>query len=123
MIIELLAAIALSQTPARPPCEGFYSYVPENIEREVAFSVEVTENRFVEVLFTDYGNMIARAQPTPMGVNFSESGGMWRLTCADDGAQLVIPADEWSPERTFALRKTTGNIWSVARERGWNIGD
>jgi hypothetical protein len=122
MIGAAIIATFLAQA-ADAPCDGFYSYVPDDIQREVAFSVEVRDNRFVEVLFSDYGNMIARAQPTPMGVNFSESGGIWRLTCAGDIAQLVIPADQWSPERTFALQKTAGDVWSVAREKGWNIGD
>jgi hypothetical protein len=105
-------------------CSGFYSYIPRDIQTEVAFSVEVQPSA-VNVLFTDYSNMFGRKSMKSDGtVIFQEpSGPENSLTCQGDTAVLVLGEDASSKERTYKLKRTKGDIWSVAKERGWEVGD
>lgn len=122
MLILLLSLAAAPQVSGT--CSGFYSYIPRDIEAEVAFSVEVQPTA-VSVLFTDYGNMFGRKSVDGDGtVVFQEpSGPENKLTCRGDTAVLVLGEGAWSKERTFKLKKTKGDIWSVAKQLGWKVGD
>lgn len=110
---------------AAAACHGFYAYIPRNIEQETAFTVEVQPTA-IEVLFVDYSNVFARRQNvSPSRINFSESQfpGLWTLTCDAVGATLRMPAQGSEPGRTVRLIRARGDIWSIARQRGWNVGD
>lgn len=111
-------------TAASSTCSGFYSYIPRDIQSEVAFSVEIQPTA-VNVLFTDYGNMFGRKSVKADGtIVFQESGGPENtLRCMGDGAVLVLGEDAWSKERTYTLKRTRGDIWSVAKRLGWKVGD
>lgn len=116
--VETLAA------PAVSACSGFYSYIPRDVQKKVAFSVQIQPTA-VNVLFTDYSSMFARKSVKTDGtVIFQEpSGPENRLTCMGDKAVLILREDAWSKERTFKLKKTKGDIWSVAKQLGWKVGD
>jgi hypothetical protein len=51
------------------------------------------------------------------------SGPENSLTCQGETAVLVLGEDASSKERTYKLKRTKGDIWSVAKERGWEVGD
>ena len=122
------SAATTKQTPttalAPSACSGFYSYIPRHIQTEVAFSVEVQPSA-VNVLFTDYSNMFGRKSMKSDGtVIFQEpSGPENSLTCQGETAVIVLGEDASSKERTYKLKRTKGDIWSVAKERGWEVGD
>ncbi len=122
MLMFLLGLAAVA--PASGACSGFYSYIPRDVQAEVAFSVEIQPTA-VNVLFTDYGNMFGRKSVKADGtVVFQEpSGPENSLTCMGGTAVLVLGEDAWSKERTFKLQKTKGDIWSVAKQLNWKVGD
>lgn len=115
----------LTATNISPKCSGFYSFIPINIEKDVAFSVEIQPTA-IEVLYTDYGKVFVRKSVRSDGsirFNDERGGAFSNLRCDGESATLDVDADEYNIARTYRLVKTKSDIWSVAKSRGWVLGD
>lgn len=120
----LILAAALS-VPS--PCTGFYSYLPDDREKEVPFSVEVRSTALV-VAYTDYSRIFAERQDHPDGViqifDHGPGGVNYWLACSGQDAFFVADGDEYSPTtRVWRLVRTQGDIWAEAKRRGWEVGE
>lgn len=120
--IMMAAALAASHS-----CSGFYSYLPADHEREVPFSVEVQPTA-ISVLYTDYSRIFAERQNKPDGtIQFYDQGvggvNHW-LMCSGNEAFMVSDRDDYNAlPRVWRLVRTNGDIWKVAKEKGWSVGE
>ena len=117
----LLAAAAA----AASPCQGFYSYIPDDRDAAVAFSVEVQPTALV-VSFADYGRIFAERQDRDDGIiqihDSGTNGTNYWLACSGNDAFFVADGDQYNPvARVWRLIPTQGDIWEEAERRGWQI--
>jgi hypothetical protein len=106
------------------PCSGFYAYIPPDRAKEVAFSIEVQPTA-IDLKWLDYGTSFARkVVENDKSVTFHmDNGGPSKLTCSSSGAVVVFSADAETPRRTYRLTRSRTDIWGIARERKWAVGD
>jgi hypothetical protein len=106
-------------------CQGFFAYITTP-EREVPFSVEVERNS-VEIVWMDYSPTIfarKRLQPDGSIVFYAEnSGGPSTLRCSGNDATLTFSSELETPRSTYRLVRSQTDIFGVARQRGWPVGD
>jgi hypothetical protein len=122
---ELLFALAAVVSPS--PCSGFYSYIPPDREKEVAFSVEVQPTALA-ISYLDYSRVFAERQNRPDGIiqiyDQAPGGVIYLLACSGHEAFLTVSPDDYHPlPRIYRLARTGGDIWAEAKRRGWPVGD
>jgi hypothetical protein len=119
MLLALAAAVAA--TSATAPCSGYYAHA----SRSGGFSIKV-EPTVVEIVWIDYSpTSLMRYRRHPDGsITFNIDGEQSSvLRCNKDGATFVRGASEYSAKRAYRLTHAPGDIFAVARSRGWRIGD
>jgi len=125
MLVAPLGLAFMQVAASSLPCSGFYAYIPQDIEAEVGFSIEVQPTA-IEVLWTDYDNMFARKNVQDDGslrFNDGRGGPFFHLTCSSTGATLSIEADEYNGVRSYQLVRSDVDIWGIARARGWPVDE
>lgn len=117
LLLSLASAAAV-------PCSGFYAYIPPNPNREVAFSIEVQPTA-VDLKWLDFGTGFARKSvEKDKTVTFHmDRGGPSKLTCSLTGAVVVFASDAETSRRTYRLVKSRADIFAIARQRKWEVGD
>jgi hypothetical protein len=108
---------------ADPPhvCSGDYVYKAK--ADEVSFGVRVRSDPDVfEVLFADYGNIestqIDWRDGSLVAIDKEDKSSVV-LVCSKESTTLVLPSDEYTPARTFLLRRVEGSLWEVGKREGW----
>ncbi len=117
----LLATIALlAAAPEGGACIGDYVFRAPN--EEISIGVRVRrEPNLVEVLFSDQGNLRATNVTWSADglVAIDDSKSYVVLVCHAGVANLVLPAEEYSPARIYRLRAVKGSLWEVGAREGW----
>jgi len=106
-------------------CSGSFAYIPSNRDAEVPFSIEVQPTA-VRIVWMDYSpEIFAQKHANSDGsiVFYAENGGASYLRCNGNRATLKL-SDQLQTNRTaYNMVRSDGDIFTVAKKRGWSVGD
>ncbi|WP_298017985.1 hypothetical protein [uncultured Parasphingopyxis sp.] len=121
MIGLVIAALALDSGGTEHPCLGDFVHRADSFSVSIGLRVRQAPD-YAEVLFSDFGSIQSPAVHWDSGsvtVTDQADGSEIVVVCGHSTATLVLPQSEYSPTRTYEMRRTQGSLWEVGLREGW----